>query len=139
MSKYNIIEVDNEKVLCEFADITVMEELLILPENYLCLYRKDINTGEIVRDETFHHERHVPTLEAVIESKGFKVHTFEECFQLYGELFENDSSYLPFDNNEIYITLDDNYQGCCTRGGYEFTTKEHHYFFGIISKKEEIC
>ena len=56
---------------------------------------------------------------------------------LYKENFENDDHYLPFDNNELYITKDDKYEGCCTVDGYEFTTKDFHYYWTVASKIKE--
>ena len=132
-AKYNKIEINGEEVLCDFVDKDIIEDLLILPENRLYLFKLNKITGEIKRDEHFQNEKFLPTLEAVIESKGYDVHTFDECLKLYGDLFEQSDLYLPFDNNEVYITLGDVYQGCCTRGGWEFSTKDYHYFFGIIT------
>ena len=135
VAKYDKIEVNGEIVLYNFVDKDIIEDLLILPENRLHLFKKTKSTGEINRDECFQNEKFLPTLEAVIESKGYKVHTFDECLNIYGDIFEQDDLYLPFDNDETYITLDDVYQGCCTRGGWEFSTKDYHYFFGIITKE----
>lgn len=133
MGKYDIIEVGGEEVLCNFMDKSTIEHLLIFPENRISLFRRDLKTNEIVKDNDFQNKKHLLTLEAIIEAKGYEIHTFDECVELYGDVFENDDSYLPFDNDEVYITLKDRYEGCCTRGGWEFTTKDYHYFFGIIT------
>jgi hypothetical protein len=135
MSKFERIEINGEEVLYNFIDKDIIEDLLIVPEHWICLFRKDKNTGEIIKDNDFQNGKFLPTLEAVIESKGYEIHTFSECEELYGELFEKDELYLPFDMEEVYITLNDVYQGCCTRGGWEFSTKDYHYFFGIITNE----
>lgn len=133
--KYDKIEINGEKVLYNFVDKDIIEDLLILPENSLSLFIKDKKTGEYTKHKLFQNEKFLPTLEAVIVSLGFEIHTFNECLRIYGDLFENDDKYLPFDNDEVYITLDDRYVGCCTRGGWEFSTEDKHYFFGIITKE----
>ena len=135
MKKYDNIDINGEQVLYNFVDKDIIEDLLILPENTLNLFIKDKNSGEIVRDKVFQNEKYLPTIEAVIESKGYKIHTFDDCLKIYGDLFENSDRYLPFDNDEVYITLDDRYVGCCTRGGWEFVVENLHYFFGIITKE----
>lgn len=135
MGKYEKIEVNGEEVLYNFVDKDIIEDLLILPENRLYLFKKNKDTGDIERDKCFQGEKFLPTLEAVIASKGYDIHTFDECLKIYGDLFEQSDLYLPFDDNEVYITLDDNYEGCCTRGGWEFSTRDYHYFFGIIAEE----
>ena len=135
MDRYEVMEVDGERIFYNFIDRDIIDELLISPDNTLSLFKRIKETGEVVKDDIFQNIKHLPTLEAVIIGKGYNVHTFDDCYQIYGELFEKDDLYLPFDNDEIYITLEDSYQGCCTRGGWEFSTREYHYFFGIINKE----
>jgi hypothetical protein len=134
MSKYENIKVGEIDVLCNFVDKDIIEDLLISPDYVISLFKRNKKTNNIEREKSFQNERALPTIEAVIESIGFQVHTFDDCVKLYGDVFENDDLYLPFDDNEVYITLDDVYQGCCTRGGFEFSTKDFHYFFGITKE-----
>jgi hypothetical protein len=136
MSKFETIIVNGEEVLYNFTDKDSIVQLLECSNNVASLFIKDKNTGKTIKDDCFQNMKTIPPIEDIIVNKGYDVHTFEECENIYGEMFENDDSYLPFDFNEIFISLNDNYQGCCTKEGWEFSTKDFHYFIGIIKNKK---
>ena len=84
------------------------EELLkVLNETkgHLSLLKKDRKTGEFLEcNPKYNRVYELPNIKEVIIDEGYEVHTFDECFKIYKENFENDELYLPFDNNELYIT-----------------------------------
>lgn len=131
--EYYLKEIDGEVVKVDFSSTNVIEKLLLQPEHRLFLFKENKQTKEITQEPDFCGESSLPNIKDVIISKGYNIHTFNDCLELYQSMFENDENYLPFDDDEIYITLNDVYQGCCTRNGFEFTTKDYHYFFGIKS------
>lgn len=129
--EYYLKEINGEDVKIDFSSNDIIEQLLMQPENRLFLFKENRETKEITQEPDFSNEASLPNIMNVIQAKGYNIHTFNDCVDLYEDVFENDENYLPFDDDEIYITLNDVYQGCCTRNGFEFTTKDYHYFFGI--------
>lgn len=128
-------EINGEKVICDFESVETLERYLTMKSNSLYLYRRDLKTDEIVELPQFGNINYIPKIEGVIQTFGYDTHAFNECVELFNDVFETDDSYLPFDNDEIYITKEDRYEGCCTKDGFEFKTKDYHYFFGIKEKK----
>lgn len=114
--------------------ISPKEELLSslhYPENALFLYKENRKTGEKILCTDYCELSELPDIREVIHHYGFETHDFKECCKIMGDIFENDDDYLPFDNDEIYITSEDRYEGCCTVGGFEFTTKDWHFYFDV--------
>lgn len=128
-------EINGEKVLCEFESVEQIYKNLTYSNNSLYLYKRDLATNEITAVPEFSKLKNIPVIEHVIRTLGYDTHSFDECLELYKDVFESDERYLPFDNDELYITKYDLYEGCCTKDGFEFTTKEYHYFY--IIKREE--
>ena len=115
-------------------EINPKEELLSTlhyPDNALFLFIKNNKTGEQTKCNKFSGLSFLPDIKEVIHYYGYETHDFNECLEIYGDLFENDEKYLPFDNNEIYITSHDKYEGCCTANGFEFKTKDWHFYFKV--------
>lgn len=134
--KYSIENINNEEVYTEFESKDIIEQLLILPENNMFLFQRNKENNETLKMNEFSNSKYLPDIGNVILSLGYDIHSFGEMMDIYNEIFENDDNYLPFDNNELYITKDDIYQGCCDRNAYEFMTKKFHYFFGIVNNNE---
>lgn len=126
-----IKHINGENILTDFENTEVIERVLKNTNGKLFFYCRDKETNEITEIEEYSELNYLPNIEDVIQGMGYQTHTFNDCLELYEENFENSDQYLPFDNDEIYITEDDVYQGCCTKNGFEFSTKTKHFFFGI--------
>ena len=126
------------KDIVVYKDFSSKEELLeTLKETngHLSLVKESKTTDDFFPcNPIYNRVYELPDIKEVIINEGYETHSFDECLELYKENFENDDRYLPFDNNELYITKDDKYEGCCTVDGYEFTTKDFHYYWTVASK-----
>lgn len=104
------------------------------PETALYLFRTNLETGEteLCGDDKYNELDVLPDIKEVIEYYGYDTHDFNECLEIYKDIFEHDDAYLPFDNDEIYISKNDRYEGCCGKNDTQFKTKEWFYYFTVL-------
>lgn len=123
-----------KNIYSNFASKDELLKKLTETNGYLSLLKKNRITGECEEVKEYSNYTYLPNIQEVIENLGYQTHSFDECLELYKDIFENDDDYLPFDDDELYITKDDKYEGCCTKDGFEFLIKNYHFYWAVIEK-----